>query len=414
VSLAKDGRSAAVEFQGRTATLTPGTWSGWQEVSFNLGLFKTMKGIFKFYLVETEPGFKLYISPINFDPRAPYFPISYPGGYSAELAKTIGLYHTMGMPMDTWAVNELRLTEAPFLEQAEEIFLERKKMLEFELGRCDKGVFFCYFETPDIIQHMFWRCRDAGHPLYDAQAAARHGETIAEWYRKTDAALGTVMERCREGDTLIVLSDHGVASFRRSVHLNAWLRDNGYLALKGAGTRSGGELLADIDWPKTRAYAIGFGAIYINMKGRERDGAVAQGAESDALAKEIAAKLGEWRDEKTGEPVTDAVFARGEIFRGPFAKDTPDLYVGFSAGYRASWQTAVGATPEALIEDNLKKWSGDHLFSPQLIPGALFTNRKIAAGDPSLYDIAPTVLALAGFSEDEIASCDFDGRDLFH
>ena len=32
-------------------------------------------------------------------------------------------------------------------------------------------------------------------------------------------------------DILIVLSDHGFSTFRRAVHVNAWLREKGYLKL---------------------------------------------------------------------------------------------------------------------------------------------------------------------------------------
>ncbi|MDP2928780.1 MAG: alkaline phosphatase family protein, partial [Candidatus Omnitrophota bacterium] len=70
----KDGSDKAeINFEGRRFFIEKGRWSPWQEVNFRLGLFKRARGIFKFYLVETEPGFKLYISPINLDPRNPFF-----------------------------------------------------------------------------------------------------------------------------------------------------------------------------------------------------------------------------------------------------------------------------------------------------------------------------------------------------
>lgn len=147
-----------------------GKWSDWKEVTFKLGLFKKMKGIFKFYFVETEPEFKLYISSINFDPRSSFFQISYPKKYSKELEKNIGFYSTQGMPMDTWAVYKKRLTEEPFLKQVNEVLREKKAMLDFELDRFKKGVLFCYFESLDIIQHMFWRYTDSEHPLYEENA----------------------------------------------------------------------------------------------------------------------------------------------------------------------------------------------------------------------------------------------------
>jgi predicted AlkP superfamily phosphohydrolase/phosphomutase len=47
-----------------------------------------------------------------------------------------------------------------------------------------------------------------------------------------------------------VMSDHGFTSWRRSFHLNSWLRDNGYIT-EGPG-RKDDPLLRERDWSKTR------------------------------------------------------------------------------------------------------------------------------------------------------------------
>jgi predicted AlkP superfamily phosphohydrolase/phosphomutase len=365
------------------------------------------------YLLAVEPEFKLYITPINFDPRQPLFPISYPASYSKDLTRQLGLYYTQGMPMDTWAVNEGRLPEDVFLQQAEEIQKEKKAMLDFELNHFQKGVLFCYFEYADIIQHMFWRYIDREHPLYEENAPGAYKEIIGKAYEDLDKVLGSVLDRLDKDDILIVLSDHGFGTFRRAVHLNSWLKANGYLALKDASADSGDELLADVDWSKTKAYAIGFGAIYINQQGREGLGLVKPGRETEDLKEEIARKLTNWTDEKYHQPVINKVYKREQIFWGKDIGETPDLYVGFNKGYRASWQTAIGGAPGVLIEDNLKKWSGDHLFDPGLVPGVIFSSRKINREKPSIYDITPTLLKIIGYSDAEIKECDFDGQPLF-
>ena len=412
VLLPREEDKAIIKLGSKKIVLSPGQWSRWQEVNFKLGLFKRMKGIFKFYLVQTRPEFKLYISPINLDPRRPFFNISHPANYSRELAAELGLFYTQGMPMDTWAVNEKRLSERPFLEQVNEVLREKKAMLDFELGRFDKGMLFCYFESPDIIQHMFWRYSDPQHPLYEKDATEEYKQKIRQWYKEMDAVLGKVLKEIGQGDILLVLSDHGFNTFRRTVHLNTWLRQNGYLTLKYSAGGFGRELLSDIDWQKTKAYAIGFGAIYINQQGREGQGIV-RAKEVQGLKEEIAGKLAGWVDSKYNQPVVSRVYKREEIFWGPHVEQTPDLYVGFNIGYRASWQTALGAAPDNLIEDNLKKWSGSHLFDPALVPGILLCNQKLAKSSPSLYDFAPTILQIAGYSEKEINSLGFDGSPLF-
>ena len=60
---------------------------------------------------------------------------------------------------------------------------------------------------------------------------------------------------------------------------------------------------------------------------------------------------------------------------GPFVDEAPDLLVDFARGYRASWGTSLGGAPEGQFEDNTKKWSGDHIIDPELVPGVLFMNR---------------------------------------
>jgi len=413
VILGEGEETATIEYQNKKTEITKGKWSEWQEVIFDINLFRKAKGIFRFYLVETGPEFKLYISPINFDPRAPFFPISYPSDYSEKLAKDIGLYYTQGMPMDTWAVNEERIGEKPFLEQAELVLNEKKKMLNLELGRFQKGIFYCYFESPDIIQHMFWRYIDPKHPLYGKDVSAEYRDTIEIWYKKMDNILGSVMDRLKENDTLIVLSDHGFDTFRRAAHLNSWLKENGYLKLKNPSADFGRELLVDIDWSNTRAYAIGFGAIYINQKGREKEGIINSGQEKENLKEEIAEKLKKWRDEKYDEKVANNVYKREEIFWGEYAQQAPDLYVGFNKGYRASWQTALGGVPKEIIEDNLKKWSGDHLIDPVLIPGLIFSNKKIIRKEVSIYDITPSILSMLGYTNTEIKNMKLDGDTMF-
>ena len=413
VTVDERASSITIDIQNQRCMLAAGRWSDWIAVTFNAGPFTKMRGILKFYLVETTPEFKLYVSPINFDPRRPNYPISYPSGYSKELADAIGLFYTQGMPCDTWAVNENRLTEDPFLEQVNEVSREVKAIFDHELDRFKKGILFCYFESSDIIQHMFWRYTDPRHPLYDEKGAKKYGNVITGWYQKMDSILGEVMDTIGDDDILIVLSDHGFNTFRRSVHVNTWLRRNGYLELTDPRAPLGRELLADIDWSRTRAYAIGFGSIYINQTGRESQGIVKPGEETEALKKELSEKLRTWQDEPYQLPIISSVYRKEEIFWGPFSDEMPDLYLGFAIGYRASWQTAMGAVPENLVEDNRKKWSGDHLFDPKLIPGVLFVNRPITKNDPSLYDITPTILKLVGVTDEALKKCDFDGAPLF-
>ncbi len=67
------------------------------------------------------------------------------------------------------------------------------------------------------------------------------------------------------------------------MNLNTLLFDLGLLAMRD-GARPGPDcrdLLRDVDWTRTRAYALGLGGIYLNVEGREREGTV-KADEADA------------------------------------------------------------------------------------------------------------------------------------
>lgn len=359
----------------------------------------------RFYLKSVTPELELYMSSINFDPLRPPFPISYPESYSKRLARKIGFYHTQGMPHDTWALSENIVDEKAFLEHVDEILKEKKKILEEELRSFKGGAFFFYFDTLDAVQHMFWRYLDPQSPSYEKNTL--YQDTIFRYYEKIDQIIGDVLKMMDKDTDFIILSDHGFNTFRRAVHLNRWLLENGYLFLK-EGAKESKEFFKDVDWSKTKAYALGFGGIYLNKIGREYYGIVDE-SQASALKQAIKRGMEQLRDPANNAKIINNVYLQEEIYQGIYKNDAPDLYVGFNAGYRASWESALGGTPALLIEDNIKKWSGDHIIDPVLVPGVIFTNKKIAFADAAIVDIFPTLLHLFNIDKpDETA-----GKALF-
>lgn len=384
VTIRSDGQPRALEVR-------EGEWSGWLKVRFKTGLLQSISGMARFYLVRLEPVFELYASPVNFDPEAPMFPISAPAAYARELARQVGTFYTTGMVEDHGGLNNDRFDEAAFLAQCDDVLRERSAMLQFELGRFREGLLFCLFDTPDRVQHMFWRFRER------QPEAGELGHAIEDHYRACDRIVGDVLARADDRTLVIVLSDHGVGNFRRGVHLNTWLHDQGLLALApglGPGEEAG-DLLRRVDWERTRAYALGLSGIYLNLKGREGRGVVGLD-DAPALEESIAAALCRLTDPVGGHAPVRSVLSRGQLYAGPYAAESPDLVVNFADGYRVSWGTALGAVPAGHFEDNLKKWSGDHLMDPSLVPGVLFMNRPFRGEGARLVDLAPTILAALG------------------
>ncbi len=206
----------------------------------------------------------------------------------------------------------------------------------------------------------------------------------------------------------MVLSDHGFSSLRRGVNLNSWLHENGYLTLK-KGTNGSAEWLRDVDWSKTKAYALGLTGLYLNLRGREAEGIVEPGAEKASLKAELIEKLSGLVDGATGDVAIREVFATDQLYKGPYLENAPDLLIGYNAGYRISWDGATGVAAGPVLDDNRKPWSGDHCIDPRLVPGIFFCNRAIHRDDPALIDIAPTALWLFGIE----APRHMDGTTLF-
>ncbi|MFC1504383.1 alkaline phosphatase family protein [Spirochaetota bacterium] len=406
ITINEEKSSVALSINGETINIKQYEWSPWVRVSFKIAAFRTARGICRFYAQNIKDGLELYCTPVNFDPDRPLFPISHPKSYAKKLRKKFGYYYTQGMPHDTKALSEEIISEDVYLQMSDRIFDYNKKIYFHEFEQFESGVLFIYFEALDTLQHVFFHHTDPAHPAYNKSDASKYGNVIRNYYRKFDSFIGEMTQKLDDDITLIVLSDHGFGPFYRLVHMNSWLRDNGFLSLK-EGEAESGDFFRNVDWSRTKAYSLGFNSIFINQAGREKHGIVKPGLETEKTKDEIKKALLAWKD--NGKPVMKNVYTKEEAYRGKYLDKAPDLVCGYREGYRASWQTAIGGVPKALIEDNKKKWSGDHLFDPSEVPASLIMNRKILKEKPAIIDIVPTILKFFGIMPEE----ELDGEPLF-
>jgi predicted AlkP superfamily phosphohydrolase/phosphomutase len=377
-SLLRSDGGWQLDIDGQRHPLTTGQYTPWLRLRFHAHAGASVAGIARFLLTGDDPNPSLYVTPIQIDPEKPALPISQPGYFSVYLAKLLGSFSTLGLAEDTSALNDGAIDGPAFLNQAALIQQEREAMFFSALDHLRHGVVACVFDTSDRVQHMFYRDRDV----------------IERLYCDMDRLVGQTLRYVDRDTAVFVLSDHGFCSFRRGVNLNAWLHQNGYLALEPGRTESG-EYFLGVDWSRTSAYTFGLGGVYLNLRGREARGIVAP-EDAAALEAELIARLTDLRDGDTGPSAIRRACASSAIYSGPYLSSAPDLVIGYAEGYRASWDAAVGRVTLQVFEDNLKAWCGDHCVDPELVPGVLFSNHKIEKADPGIEDLAPTALQLFG------------------
>ncbi len=376
--------AARFDLDGQQVVLKEGEWSDWIHADFRLIPFKGAAGIFRIYLKQVHPYLRVYVSPVNIDPENPALPISTPSDYSRSLAQKLGPFYTQGISEETSAFRAGILSRAEFLTQSKKILADSLRMFHYELSRFSSGLLFYYFSSVDQNSHMLW---------------ARHDDELLDIYQGVDAAVGEAMRAAGNGATLMIISDHGFARFDRSVHINKLLMDAGFLKLDDPANMGDDEAFVHVDWDKTQAYALGLNAVYLNLEGRE-PGGIVPAIDKQKVMESIAQKLLAFKDPATGENVVDKVYFSETAYQGRNLKYAPDIVVGYRRGYRASWQTALGAIPRVAVEDNTQAWIGDHCMASDEVPGVLLSNRKVRATAPQLSDIAATILGEFGLRKE--------------
>jgi predicted AlkP superfamily phosphohydrolase/phosphomutase len=272
-----------------------------------------------------------------------------------------------------------------FVEDAHRTLERRFEAFQSVLDRDDWDLFFGVFMTTDRVNHFLFR---------DYEHDGDNGEAFLEFYEQVDEYIGEIRASLPDDVTLVVASDHGFTSLEYEVHCNAWLEEEGWLAYEDDDHDELGDISGD-----TRAYSFIPGRFYINLDGREPDGAVPE-SEYDAVRSELKADL-EALDGPDGRPVADRVVETEDAFRGDHDDIAPDLVVvpnhGFDlkSGFK-SHDDVFGTGPR----------NGMHSFDN----ASLFVDDpEVTIDEADIYDIAPTILDLL---EVDYTRTDFDGATL--
>jgi predicted AlkP superfamily phosphohydrolase/phosphomutase len=383
-----DEKNVRLKVDGSTFELCLGKWSPIIELKFKAGLFIKLGAVTRAIVTRLDPEVEIYFTPLQIHPLQAVWRYGSPGGFVKDLWKASGPFLTLGWPQDTTALEDDIITDGEFLDLCDSIFQNRVQAFLYLLSNFREGILGAVFDSLDRVQHMFWK---------------DHPEIVRGWYFRLDSLAGLAKERFSphpgEDDRFLILSDHGFSDFDYKVHLNRWLIQRGYLVPRRESAARGE--WADIDWDRSRAYAIGLNSIYLNLEGREAKGQVHLG-QRQALLAEIMDCL-TTIEGPDGRPAVQTVWRNEDALSGPLAKRGPDLLVGYSTGYRASPQTGLGGWEKEVVEPNRDHWRADHCFNPQSVPGVIFSDHDLGNfPSPSYYDIPSLTIGEApesgGFS----------------
>lgn len=279
----------------------------------------------------------------------------------------------------------------------------------------------------DRAQHFFWRFRGTDNPLADA---------VDRVYEAMDRATQSALDAFPEADVMIV-SDHGAGDLKGDVNVGAWLAAQGR-AVYATPKRSSSDLawalpptvrrfakrlapgmarkamgaflvkqLGPFEWSKTQAFVGVHNDLWINVQGREPEGCVAP-EDADRVRDEIVAGLLELTG-PDGSRLFSAAHLKEDIYSGPALELAPDVMLDpWSNGYRVAVKREPSTEvviPPASLAGVEEAWSSDHRPEGIFVgAGPRFAHGAIDA--LSLYDVAPTMLALLG----QPVSDDLDGR----
>jgi predicted AlkP superfamily phosphohydrolase/phosphomutase len=240
----------------------------------------------------------------------------------------------------------------------------------------------------DRLHHFLWQQMAEGHPLYSP--------AFYDVYKRIDDMLGELASKLGDDTTLMWMADHGFCTIKQEVYVNHWLAQHGWLRLLHIPPdRAKG--LDEID-SSSVAYSLDPGRVFIRVRGREKDGCVAPGAEYEALRQEIAAAALQLRDPASGEPIFQAAFKREEIYQGPYLEHAADLILAPYDGF----------DPKGTLFKDTLTYKGDELVGMHTFDDAMFYvgAHSIAPTRFSVLDVMPTILKVM----DVPAPADLDGR----
>jgi predicted AlkP superfamily phosphohydrolase/phosphomutase len=316
----------------------------------------------------------------------------------------------------------------------------RAQLARHYLARGGWDLFLTVFSETHCVGHQCWHIHDPTNALHDPALRRALGDPVADVYAAVDRGLGVLLDEVGADTTVLVLASHGMGPHydgtfllpeilrrlqdppssplrRRAGELLAGAWRGLPLALRarlaGLRDRARGPLAAAL--PSTemlgarRCFPVlnndVYGAIRLNLIGREPNGRLRPGEEADAFCQQLGRGLRALVRADDGTRVVKSVLRTADLYSGECLDGLPDLLVEWD---RSAPISAVESPSTGRIEGRFTGTrTGDHREAGLWIAAGPAVAPGRQAEPISVMDFAPTIGALLG-----VPLPDLDGRPI--
>jgi predicted AlkP superfamily phosphohydrolase/phosphomutase len=296
------------------------------------------------------------------------------------------------------------------------------------LGQGGWDLFLTVFAEGHCAGHQFWHVHDPSHPRHDPEMARTLGDPIHDVYAAIDAGIARLLAQAGEDAPVLVLASHGMGPHYDGTYLlerilqareraemsapalttarvleSAWQRLPRSVrrllrALRTPVKHRLGDALVEPDNASRRCYASSnndvFGAIRVNLVGREPRGRVHPGAEYERFCEELERDLLTLVNVDTGRRLVRRVVRTADAYPGEPVEQFPDLMIEWDRGAPVS--TIYSPKTGTIRGQWTGNRTGDHQASGLLIAAGPGLERDRLSKAVDVTQIGATIAAMLG------------------
>lgn len=308
-----------------------------------------------------------------------------------------------------------------YAERVYEMIEGKERIIKYLLENHECDLNILVFNEIDTIQHGFWG----------------ESEVLERFYQKADQMLGYIINKYGKQVNIIIMSDHGANPNENAFFANRYLRDVGllhfkrnpifltkYLFNKIGFHQNAYRIMTffrlnwiqnhvrlpqkqdimnafvtfrDVDWERTKVYGNGmFGQLYVNLKGREKQGIVDGERKYRELIEYLKDLLRNDLPKKDKKIESVEVYSKMELGDDNIYSQSPDVIVKLN-DYRTISSLKFGLDQRGIIgEPDYHNNFGTHSMEGIFVAWGADIRKGEKVNNAEIIDIAPTVLYLMG------------------